>query len=261
MSSREYATVKRYRYRITDAPACDADLWTREREHLMVPPLIVENSLLLLCFAVLDRLCGYHPRMDQLQCSIRMHDKPSFLALVLLVNLSNAPYSTHISGFVCNMSDMDALDTTIIACLTRDGRMPYSRIADEAGVATTTVHQRVRRLTERGIITGTRVKVDWEALGLPVTAVISVTAPDDRPLKDVAEGFRSIPFVYSCYAVTGEFDLLVMVRARSSNHLGELLEEIRQYAPGRTRAIVVLATYYEGQLPTLEVQSGSLSSR
>ena len=147
---------------------------------------------------------------------------------------------------------MDPLDTTIIACLNQDGRMPYSRIADQAGVATTTVHQRVKRLTERGIILGTSVKVDWEALGLPVTAVISVTAPDDRPLKDVGDGLRSIPFVYSCYAVTGEFDLLVMVRARSSNHLGDLLEEIRQHAPGRTRAIVVLATYFERRLPGLE---------
>ena len=147
---------------------------------------------------------------------------------------------------------MDGLDTTIIACLTTDGRMPYSRIAEEAGVATTTVHQRVRRLTERGIITGTRVTVDWEALGLPVTAAISITAPDDRPLNDVADGLRSIPFVASCYAVTGEFDLFVMVRARSSNHLGQLLEEIRRHAPGRTRAIVVLATYYEGRLPMVE---------
>ena len=147
---------------------------------------------------------------------------------------------------------MDALDRTIITCLTQDGRMPYSRIADDAGVATTTVHQRVKRLMERGVITGTMVTVDWEALGLPVTAVISVTAPDDRPLKEVADGLKSIPLVYSCYAVTGEFDLLVMVRARSSNHLGDLLEEMRRHAPGRTRAIVVLATYYEGRLPTLE---------
>jgi Lrp/AsnC family leucine-responsive transcriptional regulator len=121
--------------------------------------------------------------------------------------------------------------------------------------------QRVKRLTERGIILGTRIKVDWEAPGLPVTAVISVTAPDDRPLKDVADGLTSIPYVYSCYAVTGGFDLLVMVRARSSNHLGELLEEIRQHAPGHTRAIVVLATYFEGRLPTLESYRGSLSSR
>jgi hypothetical protein len=45
-------------------------------------------------------------------------------------------------------------------------------------------------------IVGTRVKVDWEALGLPVTAVTSVTASDNRPLKEVVDGMRSTPFVY-----------------------------------------------------------------
>ena len=144
---------------------------------------------------------------------------------------------------------MDKLDRTIISSLTEDGRTPYSRIAEEAGVATTTVHQRVKRLTERGIITGTRVKVDWEAVGLPVTAVVSVTAPDDRPLAEIAEKLNAIPLIQNCYAVTGEFDLALTVRARSSSHLGELLEEIRRFAPGRTRTIVVLETYFEGRLP------------
>jgi hypothetical protein len=69
------------------------------------------------------------------------------------------------------------------------------------------------------------------------------------------------PVVRLVPPITGGFDLLVMVRARSSNHLGELLEEIRQHAPGHTRAIVVLATYFEGRLPTLESYRGSLSSR
>ncbi len=147
---------------------------------------------------------------------------------------------------------MDALDKTIIACLTEDARMTYSRIAEEAGVATTTVHQRVRRLTERGIVLGTRIKVDWEALGLPVSALISVTAPDDRPLVEAADGLREVPFVYSCYAVTGEFDLLAMVRARSSTHLGEILEEIRRHTPGRTRSVLVLGTFFEGRFPPLD---------
>jgi DNA-binding Lrp family transcriptional regulator len=51
--------------------------------------------------------------------------------------------------------------------------------------------------------------------------------------------------------VTGEFDLLLTVRARSSQHLGEVLEEIRRTTPGRSRTIVVLATYFEGRMPPL----------
>jgi Lrp/AsnC family leucine-responsive transcriptional regulator len=151
---------------------------------------------------------------------------------------------------------MDQLDRTIIAALTEDGRMPYARIAELTGVATTTVHQRVRRLTERGIITGTRVRVDWEAVGLPVTALISVEAPRDKGLADVAEELRAIPEIQNCYAVTGEFDLLLTVRARSSGHLGELLDQIRRVAPGRSRTIVVLATYFDGRVPPLEGSDG-----
>ena len=87
---------------------------------------------------------------------------------------------------------MDDLDRKILKTLAADGRTPYSRIAEEAGVATTTVHQRVKKLTENGIIRGTRVIVDWEAIGLPVTAVVSVEAPEARPLADIADQMRSI---------------------------------------------------------------------
>lgn len=146
---------------------------------------------------------------------------------------------------------MDDLDRKIIASLVEDGRTPYSRIAERHGVATTTVHQRVRRLTEQGIITGTRVVIDWQAVGLPVTALISVEAPSERPLSDVADEIAAIPFVQNCYAVTGEFDLLLTVRVRSSDHLGDLLEAVRGVAPGRSRTLVVLATYFEGRSPSL----------
>ncbi|MGI9665938.1 MAG: Lrp/AsnC family transcriptional regulator [Acidimicrobiia bacterium] len=143
---------------------------------------------------------------------------------------------------------MDELDRTIISALTEDARIPYSRIAEQAGVATTTVHQRVKRLTESGVIVGSRIRLDWEAVGLPVTAVVSVEAQDDASLSEIAEELRGIPEVQSCFAVTGEFDLLLIVRARSSEHLGALLDQVRQHAPGRSRTIVVLSTYFEGRV-------------
>ena len=151
---------------------------------------------------------------------------------------------------------MDDLDRQIIAALTQDGRTPYSRIAEDAGVATTTVHQRVKRLTRDGVITGTRARVDWEAVGLPVTAVVSVEAPSDRPLADFAEALGSIPEIQSCFAVTGEFDLMLIVRAESSGHLGDLLDRIRGVTPGPSRTIVVLATYFEGRVPPLAASDG-----
>ena len=48
------------------------------------------------------------------------------------------------------------------------------------------------------------------------------------------------------------FDLLLIVRARSSEHLGQLLDEIRNHAPGRSRTIVVLNSYFEGRVPPID---------
>jgi Lrp/AsnC family leucine-responsive transcriptional regulator len=144
---------------------------------------------------------------------------------------------------------MDQLDRQIIRRLVDDGRVPYSRIAEELGVATTTVHQRVKRLKAQGVIRGTRVILDWEAVGMPVTAVVSVEYGGTDSLSTVAERMRRVPFVEACYAVTGEFDLLLAVRARSSDHLGDVLEEIRHVTPGRSRTVIVLATYFEGRVP------------
>lgn len=147
---------------------------------------------------------------------------------------------------------MDALDRKIINALVADGRVPYSRVASDLGVATTTVHQRVKRLTERGVIRGTRVILDWEAVGVPVTAVVSVEYRGPSSLADIAEQIRAIPYVQAAFSVTGEFDLLLVVRAKSSDHLGELLEEIRQITPGRSRTVIVLATHFDGRVPTVD---------
>lgn len=203
--------------------------------------------MLLLGLVGLDRRSGADAGPDHLKCCIWMHRcRPRKCVSVYRYNTQSIQLFLQ---YVVLSPQMDALDRKIIAALTEDGRMPYSRIAENCAVATTTVHQRVRRLIDKGIIIGTRVRVDWEAVGLPVTAVVSLETPSSEPLADIAEELRSIPFVQNCFAVTGEFDLLMTVRARSSEHLGQLLEEIRGYAPGRSRTLIVLSTYFEGRVP------------
>lgn len=152
---------------------------------------------------------------------------------------------------------MDALDRQILEHLAVDGRRPYAQIAKDLGVATATVHQRVKRLRERGIIKGYRLELDWEAVGLPVAAVISISSQADKSLVAVAEDLRSIPYVASCVAVTGEFDMYATVRARSSAHLGELVDQIRRVAKGTTRTVVILSTYFLGITPPLGDESST----
>jgi len=129
--------------------------------------------------------------------------------------------------------------------------MAYSKIAEQVGKSTATVHQRVRRLREKGYIKAFTVELDWEALGYPLDAFVSIRDSESNGLEKLAEKIRAIPFVMSVSAVTGEFDLLLHIRARSSSHLGEVLDHIRRIAPGPTRTLVTLTTYMSGQTPPL----------
>lgn len=144
---------------------------------------------------------------------------------------------------------LDRLDREILAALIADARTAISAIAKNLDVAPATVHQRVRRLNERGVIRGSRLLVDWEELGLPVVAVVSLALDQAGNMRQAADHLARIGHVQSCFAITGEFDLMLVVRAESSEHLGEILQEIRSTVAGRSRTNVVLSTYYDGRIP------------
>lgn len=133
--------------------------------------------------------------------------------------------------------------------MANDARRPLSRVAAEIGVPQTTLHQRVRRLEEAGVIVGSRLLIDWEKVGLPVLAIVSLEVTAPGPFEDAARALTDIPYVQSCYSITGEFDLMLVVRAQSSDHLGEVLEMVRAAVPGHSRTLVVLSTFWDGRVP------------
>ena len=146
---------------------------------------------------------------------------------------------------------MDTTDRKIVQSLIKDARRPLAQIAEEIGLATSTVHQRVKRLEESGVIEGSRAILNWTALGYPVLAILSAEVGGGS-LADAAEAFKAIEGVQSCWAITGEFDLMLVVRARSSAHLGEIIEQLRSHASIRTRTTIVLNTFFEGRFPPLD---------
>lgn len=130
--------------------------------------------------------------------------------------------------------------------------MPLAQLAKNLGLSTASVHQRYRRLRDQGYITGSRIEVDLERLGLPVAALIFLAVSDGTSLATAAGAVTAVPFVVAVSSVTGEFDLMAEVRARSSAHLGELLDDIRALVPGRTRTVLMLNSFVEGRMPPLD---------
>lgn len=107
---------------------------------------------------------------------------------------------------------MEELDRQIVQLLVKDGRMSYTDLGKATGLSTSAVHQRVRRLEQRGVIRGYAAVVDPEAVGLPMTAFISVKPFDPSAPDDIAERLRDVPELEACHSVAGEENYILKVR-------------------------------------------------
>jgi len=146
---------------------------------------------------------------------------------------------------------MEDLDREILRLLLADGRMSYTDLGKETGLSTSAVHQRVRRLEQRGVIRGYTVQVDFEAIGLSLTAFVSVTPLDPAAPDDVAQRLAALPEIEACHSVAGSENYILKVRVASPGALEELLARIRATASVSTRTTVVLSTPFEARsLPT-----------
>lgn len=136
---------------------------------------------------------------------------------------------------------MESTDRQILALLAKDGRMSYTDIGRETGLSTSAAQQRVRRLEQRGIITGYRAEINSEALGKMLTAFISLRPVDPTEPFPVVEILAEMPEVTSCYSVAGEASYIIKVEVGSPLDLETLLAAIRTQAGCGTHTTLVLS--------------------
>jgi Lrp/AsnC family leucine-responsive transcriptional regulator len=146
---------------------------------------------------------------------------------------------------------VEDIDRQIAAALAADGRMSYTDLADRVGLSVSAVHQRVRRLEQRGIITGYAARLDHDSLGAPLTAFIAIRPIDAAAPDDAPERLAHLAEIESCYSVAGDDFYLLLVHVSSPIGLERLLQEIRTAANVTTRTTVVLSTPFEGRPPNL----------
>ncbi len=146
---------------------------------------------------------------------------------------------------------MEDTDRAILTALADDGRQSYTDLAERVGLSVSAVHQRVRRLEQRGVIRGYAARLDYEAVGLPLTAFVAIRPIDPSQPDDAPERLAGLPEIESCYSVAGEDFYQLLVRVASPADLERLLQEIRKAANVATRTTVVLSTPYEGRAPQI----------
>lgn len=123
---------------------------------------------------------------------------------------------------------MDDLDNQIVSALVRNGRASYASLGEQVGLSPHAVAGRVRRLEERGVITGFTALVDNELLGRRLDAMIDVTLrPETQPERFEAEAAR-IPAVREIAFVTGRSDYQLRVACRDPEELDQAVRSLRQ---------------------------------
>lgn len=126
---------------------------------------------------------------------------------------------------------IDQVDQKILSFLVNNARMPFLEIARECGVSGAAIHQRVKRLEKNGVITGSRLMVKPQALGLNVCAFISINISEADKYNEVIANLKKIPEVVECHFVTGKYALLVKIYCFDNDHLMEILLNTIQKIP------------------------------
>ena len=139
---------------------------------------------------------------------------------------------------------IDDLDRKILDFLQKDGRMAASHIANELDISIPTVTDRIKKLSESGVIKGFQVTLDPKLLGLDVSAIITVISESSEHYKEVIQAARDTPEVVQCYSTTGKGSHTLIIVAKNSQALEELLRKIQNW-PGvsRTETQVILSSY------------------
>jgi Lrp/AsnC family leucine-responsive transcriptional regulator len=146
---------------------------------------------------------------------------------------------------------VEETDRAILTALAADGRQSYTDLAEKVGLSVSAVHQRVRRLEQRGVIRGYAARLDHESLGLSLSAFVAIRPIDPSQPDDAPDRLADLPEIEACYSVAGDDFYLLLVRVASPADLERLLQEIRKSANVSTRTTVVLSIPYEARAPQI----------
>jgi Lrp/AsnC family transcriptional regulator, leucine-responsive regulatory protein len=139
---------------------------------------------------------------------------------------------------------MDEKGRTILGLIEVDSRLTYAQIGKRVGLAASSVHDRIRKMERDGAIRGYRADLDFAAVGLPITAFVSLALQPSSP-ADIPGKVAEFPLVESCYSVAGDNSYVLVVRAPTTESLGDLLDALRAKLEVTTRSTIVLSQPFE----------------
>ena len=148
------------------------------------------------------------------------------------------------------MEKLDELDYAILRLLIQDAKIPYTEVGKLLQVSSGTVHVRMRKLEQLGIVTGSTLAVNHEELGYKLCAFLSIELARTSQHDEVIENLKQIPQILSAYFISGPRSIRVRVVCKDKRDLTELLKS-RIYPIEGIRDVeieIVLAEYFHRSL-------------
>ncbi len=132
------------------------------------------------------------------------------------------------------IDNIDNLDRKILSIVMHNARIPSKDVAQECGVSRAAIHQRIQRMIDLGIITGSGYTVNPKKLGYSTCTYIGVNLERGALYSTVVPELEKIPEVVECHFTTGPYTMMVKLFVRDNEHLMDLLNRKIQMIPGVT---------------------------
>ncbi|MDB9821284.1 winged helix-turn-helix transcriptional regulator [Flavobacteriaceae bacterium] len=118
---------------------------------------------------------------------------------------------------------LDDIDHQILDILIDNTRVPFTDISKRLLISAGTVHVRVKKMEEAGIIKGSSLNLDYEKLGYSFIAYIGIFLEKNSATQQVLKDLEAIPFITVAHITTGKFNIYCKIRARDTKHAKELI--------------------------------------
>jgi Lrp/AsnC family transcriptional regulator, regulator for asnA, asnC and gidA len=138
--------------------------------------------------------------------------------------------------------NIDQVDRQILSLLMQDANMPYTEIAKKIHVSGGTVHVRMKKLEDMGIVKGAALTINYEELGYDVTAFLGIYLDKSSLYDEVSEQLKNIPEIVGANYTTGAYSIFAKIVCRDTNHLRDVLHDKIQKIGGiqRTETFISL---------------------
>lgn len=138
--------------------------------------------------------------------------------------------------------NFDKTDLRILEILTQDAKRPYSEVARKVNVSQGTVHVRMNKMENAGVVEKTTLRINYAKLGYDITAFIGIYLEKSALYDQVLAKLKLIPEISSIHYTTGNYSMFVKIHCRDTNHLKEVLHDKMQQVEGieRTETMISL---------------------